>query len=218
MRNIILLTAISLQISSFAFANEYQKMFSCSQALKGEAQISNKAIAKDFTVLPVKSKGVEGVDLFLRDKIYFCKLPKKFISKNIDERLYKMNLSVPKVKPIYVSYLKSTTEPPSLEVMDLEDNIEISQEQVRLSKTKFANCTETRDPHSEKILAEFLRKEISHIHDKSSDIEFKLAPRNTVATLKLCEKSFLLKSVSDNEIKKFETRIPAASSNSALDE
>ncbi len=205
-----ILALLFFQVSAVATASEYQKMFSCSQALKNEAQISNKLVAKNFTVLPVKNKGVEGVNLFLQDKMYFCKLPKKFKVKNVDERVYKMTLNVPERKSIYISYVKSNFEPPHLEILEWDENMDFSSKKMKSKKTNLNSCIRANDPHGEKVLANFLRKEISQIHDKAGSFEFSSYARSTMATLKLCERSFLLKSVSDNEIRKFEARTPAA--------
>ena len=212
----LFLSLLPCLLSVQVYATEYQKMFRCSRALKTEGQSINKAIAKNYTVLPTKIMGAEGVSLFLQDKVYFCKLPKKFVSKNVDERLFKMNLDLPNLKPIYLSYLKSTTEAPSLEVMDWDENMDFKQSQRRPTKSKMTTCSESRDPHNEKVLAEFLRKEISHIHDNASGVDFSMSPRDRLSTLRVCEKSFLLRSISTNEIKKFERRIPANTNDSDL--
>lgn len=205
----IFLVLFLLQISTLVQANEYQKMFSCSQALSSEGQFSNKAITKNLAVLPGKNKGADGVDLFLHDQIYFCKLPAKHFSKNIQEKVYKLNLSVPRQKPIYVSYVRPTGEAPNLEIIDWNTNMDFSQDQSSWKKLQKTSCKLATDPHSEKVLADFLRREISHVHDKSSGPKFSLYSKGSVASLRLCEKSFLLKTVSDNEIKKFEARVPA---------
>lgn len=201
-----LFSLLIILFSILADAGEYEKMFSCSLSLKNETQISTSAIAKNFVALPAKHKNVEGVNLFFQNGIYFCKLPGNFFVRNIDEKVYKMNLSVPKQKPIYMSYVKSTTEPSTIEAMNLEDSM-----QAKVKNVKLTYCTRLEeDQHSEKVFAEFLRSAISQVHEKfAGETGITMMSRSSVESLKLCEKSFLLKTVADSELRKFEVRVPA---------
>lgn len=196
-----------LQFSNMSLASEYERMFSCSLSLKNEAQVSTSAIARNFVALPAKHKNADGVNLFYQTKIYFCKLPSAFMVRNIDEKVFKMTLSIPKQKPIYISYVKSTTEPSTIEAMNLEDSM-----QAKVKNLKLTYCTLLEDDHhSEKVFADFLRREISQVHEKfSGESGISMMSRSSVESLKLCGKSFLLKTIAESEIKKFDGRSPAS--------
>jgi len=186
--------SLSAFVSVTSFAGEYEKVYSCLEALKGEQEISNKFIARDLFLLASKHTKTEGVNLFSKTDTYFCSLPQPLDKKNTEQKSYRLKIDIPKHKVLFISYQKSVSDAQSFAASHFNENRLPRDEMLKLKTTRCGS--QQKDPRSQKILVDFLRARIAQVHSNHSY-------DSPVESLKLCGKSFLLKTSVDHELAKF---------------
>ncbi len=191
-------------ISYSAFSGEYQKIFACSEALKNEMQTTNRYITKDVVLLAAKNGKPEGMNLYTPSNIYFCKLPNEFFKKGLVEKAVRMKIALPKRRALFISYQRSLRDPQNFEAINLVEQIDRSLSKSAMAQMKEAHCEPQNSSRNEKLIADFMRSRISQVHSNSADEATRsMASTSSVDALRLCQKSFLLRSTAEREIAKF---------------
>jgi hypothetical protein len=203
MKNKILVSIALLFLTSASFANEYQKVFACSETLKNENENTNHYIAKDVVLLPSKVGKDEGVNFYTASNMYFCKLPAAFFKKSLVEKPFAMKVALPNRKALFISYKRSLRETQNFEAVNLADDIDRTMSRAMMAKLTNVNCVVQNNPRNEKIFTDFIRSRISLVYESHAEQPRGIASTGVVDSLRTCQRSFLLKSTADKEIAKF---------------